>query len=333
MVRKTKVRVVQTVMMPKMAEGFLQKNTCNRTLRDSWVYELGRIMESGQWKFNGDPIRIDKYGRLIDGQHRCFACWLTGIPVEVLIVYELDMEVQSTIDRGPRRTTADDMSIQRFDSSIKRASLANKLLHPWGKSAISSDEKIAFHELHREAIDFALEHHYRFKVMGVTQASVAAAIARAWHYYDNKEGLQRFCEVLIDGVSEGKHEAAVIKLRDFLREGVGKGTRRNARELFLKTQASIRAFMRGNSLGNLQMPREDLFPLPEVAPQTGIRNGQTNLSIHHYRAKYPPKSLPVSAERLRQSAKNKITNMKREIRKARNNDDNVIDISELSANS
>jgi hypothetical protein len=58
-------------------------NTNNRSVRDIHVQRLASDMKNGKWRgFNGEAIRFDSLGRLVDGQHRLWACTVAGVPFD-----------------------------------------------------------------------------------------------------------------------------------------------------------------------------------------------------------------------------------------------------------
>lgn len=64
-------------------------------------------LKAGRWQFAGDPIRFDKHGRLIDGQHRLQACIMAGTPFEAIIVEGLPPDAQTICDAGVKRKGSD----------------------------------------------------------------------------------------------------------------------------------------------------------------------------------------------------------------------------------
>jgi hypothetical protein len=96
---------------PKMAKGILdEQNTANfRRLDLPRCKPIVRDIESGHWQVNGDAIRFDTNGVLLDGQHRLMACVMADKPIMTLVVRGLDPHVQITIDRGKSRTIGDEL--------------------------------------------------------------------------------------------------------------------------------------------------------------------------------------------------------------------------------
>lgn len=63
---------------PKIAEAWLNANTCNRKLRDGIVERYAADMTAGKWTECPEPISFYVDGDLADGQHRLFAITESG---------------------------------------------------------------------------------------------------------------------------------------------------------------------------------------------------------------------------------------------------------------
>ena len=297
---KTKVRIVHTFLTPKMALAFLCVNLINRKLQDMSIAKIVRDIKAGRWLFNGDTICIDVNGNMIDGQHRCIACALSGIPVEVIIIYDVPENAIDTIDRGIKRKLSNDIEMsnnglgEKYASS--RAAIANKLLHPWGSRVYSEQERQQLYKSQYVVVSFVVMNFTRFAIKNVTQASVGIGIARAWYYVDDKDKLIRFCKVLCDpSASAGPSERAAAKFHAFLKDGHVKGVRPDAKYLFNMTEEVIRLFLLGKEgPKKLKNPDKDLFPMPHFNPELGIKNGATSMSVAQFRAKYKKSQLPES---------------------------------------
>lgn len=92
---------------PEYAAFLLEGNSKNRPISKSGVEFLSRQMKEGLFKYNGDTIRIDRNGNLLDGQHRLSAIVMSGTTHMMTIIGGLDPETFSTIDQGRKRTTGD----------------------------------------------------------------------------------------------------------------------------------------------------------------------------------------------------------------------------------
>lgn len=98
-------------MSPLWAEFLLRNNPNNRPVKKRHLEFLCQQIRSGQWKFNGDAVRVCKDGSLLDGQHRLMAVVQTGISIDTLLVVGMDQEVFRTIDTGAVRTAADTLAV------------------------------------------------------------------------------------------------------------------------------------------------------------------------------------------------------------------------------
>ena len=95
---------------PEIAANLLSRNNGNRSVSVTHVSRLAKLMESGKFELNGDTIRIDENGDLIDGQHRLTACVKANASFQSLVVRGLPRETFLTIDQGKHRSHGDTLS-------------------------------------------------------------------------------------------------------------------------------------------------------------------------------------------------------------------------------
>jgi hypothetical protein len=99
-----------------------------RSQKPGRVQELAKMMTLGQWKENGQGLLFDKDGNLIDGQHRCLGCILSGVSIRILVTTGVDSDAVDTIDTGSTRTAVDVLSMTGMSVSLARiASTAVKM--------------------------------------------------------------------------------------------------------------------------------------------------------------------------------------------------------------
>lgn len=105
------------VVTPQMAEQFLILNDQNRKLRVQEVLKIARQMLAGNWKKTGQTIVFNDKGRLNEGQHRCWACYLCGAPFETFIVTNASSEpnIFAYYDRGAPRGLKDVLETAHHD--------------------------------------------------------------------------------------------------------------------------------------------------------------------------------------------------------------------------
>lgn len=129
---------------PEKAALMLSFNVQNRKINQGLVDQHVRQILDSRFKVNGETVkisrltdRLDENGNvllgpdgkpmktliLLDGQHRLEAIRKSGKTVRTLVVRGLDPAVQSTIDIGRKRTSADHFRITKRKESANLAAL------------------------------------------------------------------------------------------------------------------------------------------------------------------------------------------------------------------
>lgn len=85
-----------------MCREFLNLNTKNRRVSHTHVNELAGDIANANFVLNGDALRFDITGKMIDGQHRCLAALKAGVGFWSIVVRGLPEEAFSTIDTGTK---------------------------------------------------------------------------------------------------------------------------------------------------------------------------------------------------------------------------------------
>lgn len=91
---------------PELAEEYLGYNKRNRRAKKALIDSLTIDMTESAFRFNGDTVRFDADGTLIDGQHRLRAIIASGVTVPMLIIDGFDPSVMDTVDQGISRNRA-----------------------------------------------------------------------------------------------------------------------------------------------------------------------------------------------------------------------------------
>jgi hypothetical protein len=100
------------IITPEKAANWLKyKNNRNRKLSKFHVSFLAKQIKAGKWMQNGESIKFDKDGNLLDGQHRLSACVAANAPIVTLVTTGLSKESFTTIDTGKKRHAGDVLSI------------------------------------------------------------------------------------------------------------------------------------------------------------------------------------------------------------------------------
>ena len=133
------------LITPAFAAELLRQNIRNRSLTSARVDRIRDAIQRGEWKLNGDAIRVSSTGVLLDGQHRLTPIMLSGLSVESFVTSGLPDEVFDTIDVNSRpRGPSDIFNLHGFKSSTSVAATA-LLVYQWSKSpkslALSSSKQ------------------------------------------------------------------------------------------------------------------------------------------------------------------------------------------------
>lgn len=102
---------------PEMAEHLLNTNSNNRSLRSNLVDRYARDMSNGNWTLTGEAIKTSNDAQLLDGQHRLYACLLSGVSFETLLVEGVDPAAQMQMDTGATRKVGDQLSLSGYKNS------------------------------------------------------------------------------------------------------------------------------------------------------------------------------------------------------------------------
>ena len=109
---------------PKMAAAFLKVNWSNRTVRPEQVEKIAIDIKEGRWEENGEAIKFDTDGNMIDGQHRCLAIIEANKAVPSLIVTGLKRIAQRTLGAAVGRTFNDELTMRGVPYSAVSAGAA-----------------------------------------------------------------------------------------------------------------------------------------------------------------------------------------------------------------
>lgn len=128
-----------TTITPAMAMEMLERNKLNRPLNDQHVHRLARQIIEGKWKYNGDTVKFSHDKDILDGQHRLWACIEAQMPIESIIVYDIESDAFATIDtmRKPR-SGSDVLSLMGVSHHRSTISTALQWLIRWQRKVLET---------------------------------------------------------------------------------------------------------------------------------------------------------------------------------------------------
>lgn len=135
---------------PEIASEMLENNSLNRPLSHARIAMYVAAMKAGEWALNGEAIKFDLSGRLLDGQHRLHAIIQANVAIETAVIRGLPAQSVNTMDTGKNRTAADVLALSgnvskaasRTYAAAARLLMLYEVGEPWGYSTAGS--KIRF---------------------------------------------------------------------------------------------------------------------------------------------------------------------------------------------
>ncbi|RPE39817.1 hypothetical protein EDD90_2835 [Streptomyces sp. Ag109_O5-1] len=169
----TEVKADFLTITPAIAQEMLRRNTHNRPIRAARVNGWVRLMKAGLWHNNGEAIKVAVDGTILDGQHRLHAIVKSGATVVILVVSNLPMETQSTMDGGAKRNPGDVFALRGEQNSTMLGSVTRKVwLWESGDRRFSAKESPTTPELYalvdkypglRRSADIAVRVYHNFR--------------------------------------------------------------------------------------------------------------------------------------------------------------------------
>jgi hypothetical protein len=113
---------------PQRATAWLERNKKNRPIRQIHVKRISWLIVGGRWKLNGNSIKIDEDGNVLDGQHRLWACIEANMPIITIVVYNIKRDAFATVDTVQALRTATDVLKVTHDVSKRGKDISAALI-------------------------------------------------------------------------------------------------------------------------------------------------------------------------------------------------------------
>lgn len=163
------------LVSPGTAMTWLEGNTHNRPIRQGDVDKWATDMREGRWVLNGDTVKFDTEGTLVDGQHRLWAVIQADTCVAMTVARNVPLEAQDTIDIGSRRTAGDQLILGGADLSRAAAQSTSAIVRGLflyeGKRA-SQTEVLAFARAHADRLGQAVYYVNASKTAGLRGGTI-----------------------------------------------------------------------------------------------------------------------------------------------------------------
>lgn len=216
---------------PETAHLYLSSQSKNRRKSHLMIGRLQREIESGNYELNGQPIRFDEHNRLLDGQHRLYACVAANKPIVSLVIRGIRNETMKTIDMGRARSASDIFVIEEGKNKYSSTkTTVSKLLLFYRKnyedlktgdfsirawdSSFSPREIHDFYLENKEAVDYAIQMTPREANFTVAFGAGALAFCRIVLGELDRSLTSDFFESLLSGVIPPKWKA-IAQIREY----------------------------------------------------------------------------------------------------------------------
>lgn len=230
MVIESNVQFYVELITPEEAEEYLSRNDVNnRTINLEKVKVFADDMKKGKWQLNGEAIRFNEMGTLVDGQHRLMAIIKAGVPVKIGVMRNISKEY-TLFDRGTLRNTHTGFVMQGMKKSLansKNVGMVKLYLSILsnGKDTRFSDSTIKefltdYEETAIKSRELSSVWHSKGSVKAdnsVMQTAIFGALMAG----ENEEKLKRFIEVFTTGFYENSRERAAVQCRnDYIKKEI-----------------------------------------------------------------------------------------------------------------
>ena len=195
---------------PALATQWLETMAANRKLNETHVERLAEDIRRGDWRQTFDPVRFNRKGELVDGQHRLSAIVACGKTVPLYVARNLDPRAMAVIDTGRARSVADVLQINGVKNARKLAAAAKSIhYYDLGRLA-SSGPAVSFAQLQRtmKAHPFLGDAVQRVVQNGVIQPHAQLAMVYCLAHEKHARKAEDWIEALQEGENIGRGNPA-----------------------------------------------------------------------------------------------------------------------------
>jgi len=251
---------------PGLAESFLHKNYTNRPLKLRHIATLSRAMMEGDWKINGDTIKIANSGKIIDGQHRLHAVIKSQTTIESWVIVGLDDDVFGTIDIGKKRTVADTLSCRGEKNTTTLAS-SLRLLNEYYCGTVETFTLCSTTDIEKMLVEHPDMRESIFKSKGLNGLATPAVIATCNYLFrkTSKFIAERFFTQLSQGTGLEKGSPVHTLRERLVANGLSKSKLSNP-YIFALFILAFNHFVRGTKVFVLKLEQKDgkMINFPKV---------------------------------------------------------------------
>lgn len=198
--------VRRVLITPAVAEKLLSDPPKNqRKLKPRVVAKYVADMLAKQWDENGETIKLNDQGQVIDGQHRLHAVIESNTEQWMLMVRGVPRKVMSTIDQGSPRTPGDVFGIAGLSNASAKAAIARVLMqveraHANGSipaARFSTVAVLAYGQKRLQELELGVEIRNKIHVNMRLAATIAGTLLYLRRFAPEKA--ETFTQAIIEG--------------------------------------------------------------------------------------------------------------------------------------
>lgn len=254
---KPEVRLV--FIDPAMAADALTRNPNNRNQSPALIRKYDAKMRAMRWHITNQGIGFFDDGTLADGQHRLQAIVQSSIGQEIVVVVGISKDAAMAIDDLRPRSEADRLMISGFgDDQLKARIAVVRCISEMTRSsdshnALLTEDIAEIIDAYSKELNFVIRLTPKV-IKGLSHSCFRGAIFSAVVNGANRDSIERFLNIVQTGSDAMKHEAAAIRLRDYLLTANTGGARNDRKQIFLRSQRALKAFLDGHGITKLYAP-------------------------------------------------------------------------------
>lgn len=219
---RTGIKTHSVRIWPTDAESILSKApTAQRNCQKRLVARYSKMIAAGQWKHNGETIKIGADGAPYDGQHRLRAVVESKCPIVTEVTFGYNIEEIATVDRGRSRTLVDSAKILFGEDRGHQYAICSQMLsleRGTTKSQVGIDDFSSneYYIKNKEDVDYVVtEIGYRAYEDGCKAGKAPLNAAFAFMRCMNTNVVDTLARTLVSGTTRGAHDN-VIKIRKYI---------------------------------------------------------------------------------------------------------------------
>lgn len=271
---------LDVLVTPDVAEGLLALNADNqRPSKETAILRYARDMRKtgvdgkSLWvPHTGESIKINKNGRVVDGQNRLHAVIRSSTPTVFDIAWNVDNEAIYAIDGGSVRTTKDDLQFHGITDKVVVGPIVKwvvgwekgNLMNSGGRLSPTRREILARYLVEPQSFDTSAMYGRACRSK-IQMNATASGLAYFMFAKLDEETAEKFFDQLIGGM-DMNGTSPVYALRQSMIAKARQYTKIQQLYFMVRAWNALRRGEQGTGTGRLMLPKSQIanenFPMP-----------------------------------------------------------------------